>query len=148
MISILFASTTAGGCVVKTCRINLRAPLICPPLEVSRSARGGQIKGALKLIRHVFTTHPPAVVDANKIEIIQQVLSLKTMKSPSKELRKVLMPIKFLYHPDKNIGLRDIKWRIMCEHISILLNDFETPQTTDHCKQIFLTHMHILNHHY
>ena len=75
MISILFASTTAGGCVVKTCRINLRAPLICPPLEASRSARGGQIKGALKLIRHVFTTHPPAVVDANKIEIIQQVLS-------------------------------------------------------------------------
>lgn len=91
--------------------------------DLRDAAQGGAVRGAHSLIKHVFQTHPAKVDHAEFKSLIEEIVALPKSKRNTDELRQVLNPMKFLYHPDKNLGLGDLRWTLLCEQISALLND-------------------------
>ena len=95
------------------------------------AAQGGPIRGGLKFIRHVFEYHPPRCDEdtagkgqeylAKVKEALERGCTGRGKNKPSAIIREILKPLKFLYHPDRNIG-DDKKWTILCEQISMDLN--------------------------
>ena len=40
------------------------------------------------------------------------------------DIDKILSIVKFLYNPDKNIGIGDFEWQVFCEFATKILNEF------------------------
>jgi hypothetical protein len=97
-----------------------------------REATGSLVKGGLHFVRYLLAEHPPRGQDQDKIDAIQASLDSHTGRPLKKQLKQVLRPMKFLYHPDRNRGMnpvigQDLAWKLLSIEISKALNGFQIP---------------------
>jgi hypothetical protein len=97
-----------------------------------REAMGSPVKGGLHFVRYLLAEHPPRGQDQDKIDAIQASLDSHTGRPLMGQLKQVLRPTKFLYHPDRNRGLnpvigQDLAWKLLSIEISKALNGFQIP---------------------
>ena len=94
-------------------------------------AQGTLVEGGLHFVRYLLAEHPPRGQDQNKIDAVQTSLDSHTGRPLKKQLKEVLRPTKFLYHPDRNRGvhreIKDVEWELLSTEITKALNGFKIP---------------------
>jgi tetratricopeptide (TPR) repeat protein len=94
-------------------------------------AQGTLVEGGLHFVRYLLAEHPPRGQNQDRIDAVQTSLDSHTGRPLKKQLKEVLMPTKFLYHPDRNRGvhleMKDVEWELLSIEITKALNGFKIP---------------------
>ena len=109
---------------------------------IHKAAEGTPVAAGVTLVRYIWEKHPPKGqgLHQEKIDLISDKISAHKGPRGNALLREVLKPMKFLYHPDRNLGLNsaigeDINWKLICLEISKALNKFNSAQENAEAKR-------------
>ena len=109
---------------------------------IHKAAEGTPVAADVTLVTYIWKKRPPKGqgVHQEKIDLISDKLSAHKGPRGNALLREVLKPMKFLYHPDRNLGLNsaigeDINWKLICLEISKALNKFNSAKENAEAKR-------------